>query len=332
VHHVLEPGHVLQPDPDRHPHLLVPDQLGDEHALVEPPRGQDRERQHRNEEAGGHPADEGRRPPGPRQGQGQDHQHREDRPRLDRPGEPEHHAAPDQAPAAGQPVAVEHREGGGQAEQRDPGLQEDCAAVTHAGRVDREHPAGHDHGDQPAMAHQQAAQHHASRAGQQGQDPRDGHAPGRPDRLGQQRGRGHQQRDARRLREEEIAVRQGTIGQAQSAGEINPVVVPGDAEQHAWLDDLIYPQPQGQDRGGRDDQGHRRAWQQALTSPRPGQVLRPGRVLRPGSRRCRLRGHRWQTSAGLGPDPARDRGCDQSSMTTGHTQVRRNPTRTSETT
>ena len=130
----------------------------------------------------------------------------------------------------------------GQAEQRGPRLDEDRAGVPHAGGEDRQQPAGHGHRQQPAVAYQQAAQHHGGRADQEGQDPGDGHAPGGADHLGRQRGRSQQQRESRRLREHEVAVRQCALHQAQRAGEIHSVVVPGDAEQHAGPGDLVDPQ------------------------------------------------------------------------------------------
>ncbi len=190
---VAEPGHVLQPGPDRHPDLAVPDELGQEHAVVEPAGGQGGEGQDGDQEAGRHPASQDHGLPGPGQGEQHDDQHRHDRPRLDRPGEPERHPAPGQAPAAvGQPVAVEHREGCGQAEQRDPRLEEDRVGGRHAGRVHGEQPAGHDHRQQPAVTDQQAPSDHAGRTGQEGQYPCDRHARGGARRLGEQRDRDHQ--------------------------------------------------------------------------------------------------------------------------------------------
>jgi len=150
------------------------------------------------------------------------------------------------------------------------------------------------------MAYQQAAQDHGGRAGQQGQDPGDSHAPGGADHLGRQRGGSQQQGESRRLREHEVAVRQCALRQAQRAGEINAVVVPGDAEQHAGPRDLVDPQAQGQQRGRDDDGADRRAGEDAqLRAGRRGVLRRPGRRRHLG---C---AHRWPTSAGFGPGPLR---------------------------
>ena len=55
---VGEAEHVLQPEGERHPDQVGPDQLGDDHAAVEGPRGEQRERQHGQQEPGSDPGGE----------------------------------------------------------------------------------------------------------------------------------------------------------------------------------------------------------------------------------------------------------------------------------
>ena len=60
---VGQPGDLVQPVGQRDPDHVHPDQLGQHHAVIERPRGQRRERQHRDDEAGRHPGREAERPP-----------------------------------------------------------------------------------------------------------------------------------------------------------------------------------------------------------------------------------------------------------------------------
>ena len=147
---VGQAGHLVQPVAERDPDAVHPDQLGHDDAAVEGRGRQRGKRQHRHGETGHHPGRVGRRPPGLAAGQDQhqDDQHGQDGPDLDGAREAERDPAPDQPAGTGQPVAVEHGQQPGQAEQHHPGLQQHGVCRLHRGRVDGEDPAGHDHGEQ----------------------------------------------------------------------------------------------------------------------------------------------------------------------------------------
>ena len=281
---VGEAEHVLQPEGERHPDEVGPDQLGDDHAAVEGPRGEECERQHGQQESGRDPGGEpGRlaRPPG---GEREYHQHRQDGPHLDRAREPEREAAPDQAPPAGQPVAVEHRERPQQAEQHQPRLEQHGSGRLQAVRVHGDDPAAKDHREQPAVTGEQARQRHGGGTGQHGEHPPGGHPGEGAGRLGRQRDRGHQQRDPGRLHHDEVAVRQRPVDQPDGAAEVGPVVVFGDPEQVAGAAQLIQPERQG-NQGRHDDHRGRRPGQD---EPATGAPARDGR-REPGAGRCRRR-------------------------------------------
>ena len=266
---VLIPEHVAQPGGQRDPGRPGPrGDLGDVQALVEPLGRQRREREGGDQEADRQPAHVHGQPPQLRQQHDQDHEDGEDRPHLDAARETERDAAPEQAlPAAGQAIPVEQGQGPEQAEQHQPRLDQDRAGRGHAVRVDRDDPAAHDHREQPPVPEQQSHQDHACRAGQGGQDPAGGHRVGRPDGLGQQRGRHHQQGDPGRLHQEERAVRQIAVDQVDGAAEVGPVVVLGHPQQVAGTGQQQQPERQGQQ--GADPDGHADRGQPAF----PGVVL-----------------------------------------------------------
>ena len=234
-----------------------PDQLGDDHAAVEGPRGEQRERQHGQQEPGRDPGGEPGGLPRPPGGEREHHQHRQDGPHLDRAREPEREPAPDQAPPAGQPVAVEHRERPQQAEQHQPRLQQHGSGRLHAVRVHGDDPAADGHREQPAVTGEQARQRHGGGAGQRGEHPPGRHPRDGAGRLGRQRDRGHQQRDPGRLHHDEVAVRQRPVDQPDGAAEVGPVVVFGDPEQVAGAAQLIQPERQA-NQGRHDDHCGRR--------------------------------------------------------------------------
>ncbi len=274
--------------------------LGHVQALVEPLGRQRRERQGGHQEADRQPAHVHGQPPDLRQEHDQDHEDGEDRPDLDAARETERGAAPEQAlPAAGQAIPVEQGEGPEQAEQHQPGLDQHGAGGGHAVRVDRDDPAAHDHGEQAAVADQQPDQDHARRAGQGGQDPAGRHGVGRPDDLGQQRGRHHQQGDPGRLHQEERAVGQVAVDQVDGAAEVRAVVVLGHPQQIAGTGQQQQPERHGQQ--GADADGHADRGQPAL----PGLVLACHRVTarfsgRPACGRPRHRSaHCWFAPSAL---------------------------------
>jgi len=99
--------------------------------------------------------------------------------------------------------------------------------------VDGRDAAGHQDGEQAPMADEQPGEGHPGGAGQQGENPADGQSPGGTGPVAQQRGRAHQQGDAGRLHEDELAIGHGPVHQPDRAAEVWPVVVLGDAEQEA---------------------------------------------------------------------------------------------------
>ena len=282
---VNDPEDVAQPGGQRDPGRPGPrGDLGHVQALVEPLGRQRRERQGGDQEADRQPAHVRGQPPDLRQEHDQDHEDGEDRPDLDAARETERGAAPEQAlPAAGQAIPVEQGEGPEQAEQHQPGLDQHGAGGGHAVRVDRDDPAAHDHGEQAAVADQQPDQDHARRAGQGGQDPAGRHGVGRPDGLGQQRGRHHQQGDPGRLHQEERAVGQVAVDQVDGAAEVRAVVVLGHPQQIAGTGQQQQPERHGQQ--GADADGHADRGQPAL----PGLVLACHRVTARFLRAARLR-------------------------------------------
>ena len=155
---VGESAHLPQPVPQRHPDGVHPAaHLGDDHAVVEHPRREGGERQHRDEETCRDAAKVDRHPPRPPQAEDHDDEHRDDRPRLDDAGETEGDTAPDQPPAAaGDPVTVKHGHGPGQAEQHQPWLDEQRVGGGNAVRVDRHYPAGEQRGNDPPVPDEQA--------------------------------------------------------------------------------------------------------------------------------------------------------------------------------
>ena len=253
---VNDPEHVAQPGGQRDPGRAGPrGDLGHVQALVEPLGRQRREREGGDQEADRQAAHVHRQPPDLRQEHDQDHQDGEDRPDLDATRESERDAAPEQPlPAAGQAIPVEQGQGPEQAEQHQPGLDQHGTGGGHAVRVDRDDPAAHDHGEQAAVAEQQPHQDHARRAGQGGEDPAGRHRVGRPDGLGQQRGRHHQQGDPRRLHQEERAVREVAVDQVDGAAEVGAVVVLGHPQQVARTGQQQQSERHGQQ--GAEADGH----------------------------------------------------------------------------
>ena len=256
---VGQAGHLVQPVAERDPDAVDPDQLGHDDAAVEGRGRQHGKRQYRHGETRHHPGRVGRRPPGLAAGQDQhqDDQHGQDGPDLDGAREAERDPAPDQTAGTGtgQPVAVEHGQQPGQAEQHHPGLQQHGVCRLHRGRVDGEDPAGHDHGEQAPVADQQAAHGHCGRASQRGEDPAHAHPPRGAQALGHQRDRRHQQRDARRLDHDEVPVRQVAVDQQDRAAEVRPVVVLGHADQVVGTAQLVEPERDGE--RGQDHDGRR---------------------------------------------------------------------------
>ena len=251
-----DPQHVTQPGGQRNPRRPgAGGDLGDIQALVEALGRQGREREGGDQEADRDPADVHGGPPELREEHDQEHDDREDRPYLDAARETERDAAPEEPlPAAGQVIAVEQGQGPEQAEQHQPGLDQHGTGGGHAVRVDRHDPAAHDHREQAPVPDQQADQDHTRRAGQGGEDPAGRHRMGRPDGLGQQCGRHHQQGDPGRLHQHERAVWQEAVDQVDGAAEVGAVVVLGHPQQVARTGQQQQPERQGQQSA--DPDGH----------------------------------------------------------------------------
>ena len=154
----------------------------------------------------------------------------------------------------GQLVTIQHRQRTGQAEQHQPGLEQDGVRGDQAAREDGQHAAGPGHRERAPVPGQQADQRDACGTRRHRQDAPGRHAPGRAGDLGQQRGRAHQQRDAGRLHDDEVAVRKGAVHEAQGAAEVRPVVVLRDAEQVSGPAQQEEPQAHADQREARDDQ------------------------------------------------------------------------------
>ena len=226
--------YLLEPVPLRDPHHVVADQLGDDHAAVEGRRCGERERQHGHAEAkhdpGGVDGGAARRACGQRQ----DHHHRNDGPDLDGTGEPEQDAAGQQPPPATRDlVTVEHRQRTEHAEQHQPRFQEHGPGGQDAVRVDRQHPAGHQRGEEPAVPGEQACHRDGRRTGERGEHPRHGHAGDGSHALGDQGDGEHDQRDPRRLHHDEVVVGHRAVHQPDRAAEVRAVVVFADARRRA---------------------------------------------------------------------------------------------------
>ena len=284
VRAVAEPHHAGQPEPQRDAHVIGPGPLGDQHLAVEGVRGQHGERQYRQREARDDTAEEhqraARRPRHP----GQQDQHREDGPGLAHAGEPEREAArAEPPPAAGQVVAVHHRQRPGQAEQHQPRLDQHGVRGVHAVRIDGQEPARHRDRQRAAVPDQQAGQRHPARARAGGQDAADGQGLGGAERPGERGHRRHQQHHPGWLHGDEVLVRDRAVDQPHGAAEVDPVVVFGDPEQVAVLGQLPQPQEQSE-RGGDDDGQHDRGQPPSRARRRgrgAGQATgRGGRVLR----------------------------------------------------
>ena len=185
-----------------------------------------------------------------------DHGQRDQGPQLDGRGEAERHAAPGQPATVREPVAVEHQQRTDQAEQVQPGLEQEGVRRDQGVRVHGVDPAGDPRGHRTPVPDQQAEQGDTGRVRGRGEQPGDGQAPGAAGHLGQQGHRRHQHDAARRLHHDEVAVRDHAADQPHGVAELDAIVVLGHAEQVARPGQLVKPQKRGGGRAYRDHRVH----------------------------------------------------------------------------
>jgi hypothetical protein len=240
----------------------VPDLLADDHAAQHRSRCQDHERQQRQAKANGSASGQRRRRPGAAGGSHQKQPgeaKRDERPDLDRRGETEQQAAARQTGRRRRhPVAVEEQHRAGQAEQVQPGLEQQGVRRDDRVRVHGVAAARDAHRERPAVLDEGAEQDDVRRVRAHGEQPPGRQAARGPRHLGQQRDRNHEQGAARRLHHGEVAVRHHPGDKAQRVTEQDAVVVFGHAEQVAGPRQLIQPQREGDRRAQRDDKAFRR--------------------------------------------------------------------------
>ena len=269
VQDVDQAGQVGQPDPggDR---AAGARRLVDDRAADERHRRGRQERQHREDESGRQGAHVRAGAAGPFlpvcQAEHEQDRGRRDRPELDDAGEAEGQAGPCQPAGPGQVAAAERRVDPQQAEQVHPRFEHQRVRRGDVAGVDGEHSAGHQRDHGAAVADQVAGQRDARGAGQRGEHPGQGEPLHRGGDLGDQRHRGHQQQDARRLDEGEVLVRQLALDQPQRAADVHAVVVLGDARQVAGPGEREQPDPDGEDR--RDQHHDARCGQPVVAQPR----------------------------------------------------------------
>ena len=249
-----EADQVDQPRQRRRVYEVGPDELGGDHVLDQPGRGHGQERQHRRGQAGHDPRGEQAKAPRPARREQPDHGQRHQGPQLDGHGAAERRAAPGQPAALGQLIAVEHQQRADQAEQVQPGFEQERLRRNQGVRVHRVNSAGDPRGRRASMPDEQAEQGDAGGVRGRGEQPRDGQARRAAGRLGQQCHRRYQQNAPRRLHDDEVPVRDHAADQAHGVAELDAVVILGHAEQVARPGQLVEPQER---RGGRAYRDHR---------------------------------------------------------------------------